>query len=83
MEAINWEPILWVGGGLGATIVLLLGWIAVMIKDDKKRSEENYVMHDKRLRKHDKIFIKHDKKFAKQHNEIKNLILVLKPKNGN
>lgn len=79
--AIDWTPILWVGGIFMAIISALLAWIGVMIREDKKSNETKYAAHDKRLKKHDKIFIKHDKKFDKQHQEIKELILVWnKPK---
>lgn len=78
MEAVNWEPILWFGGLFLMIISALLAWIGVMIREDKKRNETNYAIHDKRLKKHDKIFIKHDKKFDKQHNEIQGLIEILK-----
>jgi hypothetical protein len=71
---------LWLLGGIGGIVMLLLGWIAFMIREDKLQNKTNYEIHDKRLRKHDKIFIKHDKKFDKQHNEIKSLIEILKPK---
>lgn len=77
---IDWEPIIWFGGVFLMIISALLAWIAAMIRDDKKRNETNYALHDKRLKKHDKIFIKHDKKFDKQHNEIKELIMILKPR---
>lgn len=71
---------IWLGGGFGGIIMLLLGWIAFMIREDKRQNQSNYQLHDKRLKKHDKVLIKHDKKFDKQHIEIKNLIEVLKPK---
>lgn len=75
---VDWSPILWVGGLFMAVITALLAWIGAMIKDDKKRNETNYAMHDKRIRKHDKTLIKHDKKFDKQHNEIQGLIEILR-----
>lgn len=73
---------LWLFGGFGAIIVLLISWIAFMIREEKEQNKINYALHDKRIRKHDKILIKHDKKFDKQHNEIRGLIEILKPKTG-
>lgn len=74
---------MWLFGGFGAVVILLISWIAYMIHDDKIQNKKNYEMHDKRLLKNDKQHIKYDKKFAKQHNEIKGLIMVLnQPKNG-
>jgi len=32
---MDWEPILWVGGGFAGVIVILLGWIAYLIKSDR------------------------------------------------
>lgn len=73
---------LWLFGGFGAIVLLLLSWIAFMIREEKEQSRTNYAIHDKRLSKNDKQHIKYDKKFAKTHNEIKELILILKPKTG-
>lgn len=74
------EVALWLLGGVGAIIALLLTWIASMIREDKLQNKKNYELHDKRLAKNDKQHVKYDKKFAKTHNEIKELILILKPK---
>lgn len=74
------EIALWLFGGFGAIVALLLSWIAFMIREEKEQNRLNYSMHDKRLAKNDKQHIKYDKKFAKTHNEIKELILILKPK---
>lgn len=71
---------LWLFGGFGGIIALLLMWIAFMIREEREQNKINYASHDKRLAKNDKQHIKYDKKFAKQHNEIKELIMVLKPK---
>ncbi len=82
---IDWTPIIWALGGCGSIIMLLLSWIALMIREDKNNNKSNYQIHGKHLMKHEKRFIKHDKKFDKQHNEIKELgrevkelILILK-----
>lgn len=74
------EIALWLFGGFGAVVALLLMWIAFMIREEREQNKINYASHDKRLAKNDKQHIKYDKKFAKQHNEIKELIMVLKPK---
>jgi len=71
---------MWLFGGFGAVVTLLISWIAFMIREDKMQNQRNYAMHDKRLAKNDKQHIKYDKKFAKQHSEIKGLIEVLKPR---
>ena len=71
---------LWLFGGFGAIVAILLSWIAFMIREEREQNKINYASHDKRLAKNDKQHIKYDKKFAKQHNEIKELIMVLKPK---
>lgn len=74
------EIALFVFSGFGAIVAMLLYWIAHMIREDKLQNKTNYELHDKRLAKNDKQHIKYDKKFAKQHSEIKELIMVLKPK---
>lgn len=74
------EVALWLFGGFGAIVAILLSWIAFMIREEKEQNRLNYASHDKRLAKNDKQHIKYDKKFAKTHNEIKELILILKPK---
>lgn len=71
---------LWLFGGFGAVVAILLSWIAFMIREEKEQNRLNYASHDKRLAKNDKQHIKYDKKFAKTHNEIKELIMILKPK---
>lgn len=71
---------MWLLTGFGAVVTMLIGWIAFMIREEKEQNRLNYASHDKRLAKNDKQHIKYDKKFAKTHNEIKELILILKPK---
>ena len=79
---LNVEPVLWVGGVFLSIIVGLLSIIAYNIREDKRHNEESYKLHNAWLMKHDKKFMKHDKKFDKTHNEIKELLLVIK-KAGN
>lgn len=73
---------LWLFGGFGVIVTMLISWIAFMIREEKEQSRANYAIHDKRLAKNDKQHIKYDKKFAKQHNEIKGLITILSAKNN-
>lgn len=52
MEAINWEPVLWVGGGFATVIVLLLGWIGYLQQSINNRIEVRLAGQDSRLDKH-------------------------------
>lgn len=53
---IDWTPILWVGGGFGTVIVILLGVIAYFVRSDREQSKIAWTKHDEELQKqHDEI----------------------------
>ena len=72
ISQINWEPILWIAGGIATfflTIIsALLGWIGVMHRETKEAIIKKNIEQDERLEKH-------DDKFEKVQDEIHQLAL--------
>lgn len=69
--------VLWLLGGLGTIITLLLAVITHMMRQDKIQNDSHRVVTDKRLKKHDKKHVKHDRKFVEVQQEIKSLVMVM------
>lgn len=67
-EGPDWTVTLWLLSAIGAVITMLLGWIAFMIREDKRQNESHYQLHTTRLDKH-------DEKFEKVQDEIKEIQL--------
>jgi hypothetical protein len=53
MANLNWDAVLWIGGGFASVIVLLLGIIAYFIRQDRLAIEKRESGQDIRMDKHE------------------------------